>query len=830
MRRILTIASLLLVSAAHSQTSIVPVGSPTQITEERGGQSAVHLLATPIKEPYDSVYSSFRKKGRLITTSDGHLYHNNGTVYLYCIREDDSTVKYVTPAQFATLNASVSGKKDANDSTHATKGYVTHYQNDTAKNNIRASIAAKQDALGYTPVPTTRTLTINGTAQDLSTNRNWTINAGSDAKYLGSIYNANTWSNLNDFTQNGTSATIASNKISLSGGNNTLSRSLDYNYYTCLDKFSQFARFKVESKSSTSYGFGIGTRSYGVSVKYSMFCKFNMTDDATQGGKLYLYMVGVTNNPMDSSAQVSFSVNDYIEISLVNNFTGVTIYARNATTNSAWVKVKFNFRLYSPYRYNTGRFAVYDFGGSYTLDSISISSNEIKNADILVIGDSKSGVFDDPDISTFNKNWAVMLQKAYPNTVINAGGGDRTTHWVYKIPEILALNPKQIIIGGGAWNNFRNGAVSLSQTLADYDTFCNNMNRAGIEVYHALWFYDTTTNQTDLVTHIYATYDSAHIIDTYTPTKRCGAACLGYNGIHLNDSGNAVVYNTIIESGKLKGASKVLDRVIRMEDTTVVVPSQYGIDTFRNNVYSQLASVPSSGLYGIAKTPNGRWIGIIDSFTTAYTTKNLYGCPLGKRCGVGVINIMNNTGTPDSFYYYVKVGSTINRLTSWTTVSGNFTLNVGFIMEGGDTLGMYATRGSTAVTPVIYQWDTAGSNLKTVRIFGMSTGQNTVYTCPAGKVAYLTPNVYGIPAPSTGQAINNAISIFFGVSTSANVYVVPQGQSATTNTLLWPTGVIGANVRHNISNNGVLPSGASVIYNVTSGDPTIHGWVNVIEN
>lgn len=36
----------------------------------------------------------------------------------------------------------------------------------------------KQNALGYTPVPTTRTLTINGTSYDLSADRSWTIAAG----------------------------------------------------------------------------------------------------------------------------------------------------------------------------------------------------------------------------------------------------------------------------------------------------------------------------------------------------------------------------------------------------------------------------------------------------------------------------------------------------------------------------------------------------------------------------------------------------------------------------------------------------------------------------
>jgi hypothetical protein len=49
-------------------------------------------------------------------------------------------------------------------------GYLTSMDWNTFNN--------KQSALGFTPVPTTRTLTINGTAYDLSADRSWTISSG----------------------------------------------------------------------------------------------------------------------------------------------------------------------------------------------------------------------------------------------------------------------------------------------------------------------------------------------------------------------------------------------------------------------------------------------------------------------------------------------------------------------------------------------------------------------------------------------------------------------------------------------------------------------------
>jgi len=56
----------------------------------------------------------------------------------------------------------------------------------------------KQNALGYTPVPTTRTLTINGTGYDLSADRSWTISGTISGLTSGYVPYANTTSTLSD--------------------------------------------------------------------------------------------------------------------------------------------------------------------------------------------------------------------------------------------------------------------------------------------------------------------------------------------------------------------------------------------------------------------------------------------------------------------------------------------------------------------------------------------------------------------------------------------------------------------------------------------------------
>ena len=68
----------------------------------------------------------------------------------------------------------------------ASSGTIHTFNLPTASASVRGALSSadwttfnsKQSALGYTPVPTTRTLTINGTTYDLSADRTWTISSG----------------------------------------------------------------------------------------------------------------------------------------------------------------------------------------------------------------------------------------------------------------------------------------------------------------------------------------------------------------------------------------------------------------------------------------------------------------------------------------------------------------------------------------------------------------------------------------------------------------------------------------------------------------------------
>lgn len=76
-----------------------------------------------------------------------------------------------------------------------------------ATSSIQTQLNSKQPSLGYTPVPNTRTITINGTSYDLSANRSWTIDT-----------NSAVWGNISGTLSNQTDLQIALNaKVPYSG-------------------------------------------------------------------------------------------------------------------------------------------------------------------------------------------------------------------------------------------------------------------------------------------------------------------------------------------------------------------------------------------------------------------------------------------------------------------------------------------------------------------------------------------------------------------------------------------------------------------------------------
>lgn len=364
---------------------------------------------------------------------------------------------------------------------------------------------------------------------------------------MGEIYNESSWVDLDDFTINGATAVVNAGKIDFSAGVTTSVQSLDLNRYTCLEKWSLKGVFKVGEKSASSNGFGLGIRSYNTFAVRNNFGRFVMNSNPASG-KLFqhagdngTYSGSFINNNEDV---ISFSVNDEIELTVSMDRWTMTTRARNLTTGSGFTEISYTFLTPtgSPPLHNVGRFAIFNAGGAYTLQSLEITSSDIQNPKYLFVGDSKTRGFRATTGAT-TRFASKFLDANHPSTVVNGGPSDRIAHVALRVTdEIISLNPQNVILQIGS--NDKRAGTAEATILSDYDALVTSLANAGIRVVHIGPLYETAADQSFLYTHLASTYNSADVIDP-------GVLTLDADGIHPNQTGHDEIYNAIINSGKL---------------------------------------------------------------------------------------------------------------------------------------------------------------------------------------------------------------------------------------------------------------------------------------
>ena len=443
---------------------------------------------------------------------------------------------------------------------------------DTTRTGIRADLNGKQAALSLTTTGSSGAATLVGNTLNIpqySGGGGSTVtNLGLDStgeNFYGTLYDSTTWNNLSSFTNNGGTFTVTSNKIVGSGGANTTTQTLEYNYYTSLTNWRIGGKIKA---TATVDGFGLGQRS-----QYGAVAKFN-----AQNGYLYLYGNGSSAVLLaQSSSAVTFSTNDYIQMWVTREGNVITAYARNATTNGATVSVRYIYNYLTntvPIMPNIGRFAIYSFGGSFTVDSLSITSKEVKNAKIAVVGDSKAVGYYAENYST---SYPSKLGEKYKSTIIVAGANETTADLITRLNEVIALNPKQVLLQIGS-NDIRT-SVSASTIYANYDTIYNRLTRAGILVFPLLPFKEAVIDQTGLVSHITSTYPTRYI-DTYSDGYKSNQLA---DNVHPNQSYNDDIFDAIIKSGKLVGGNNAYPNPTNKIYSYLPITSDSAIDV-RNSI------------------------------------------------------------------------------------------------------------------------------------------------------------------------------------------------------------------------------------------------------
>ena len=358
--------------------------------------------------------------------------------------------------------------------------------------------------------------------------------------YYGNFFKEKNFTDLSKFDVNGATVSVSGGNLNFSAGANTYTQSLDIKGNSALENFTITGRFKVGDKTSTSYGFGLGIRTTGV---YAMYAFFNMTNGANSGKITLDNVVGLT-----TSTGLAFSVGDTIIFSLEKTRANIIVQAYNQTTKAAPLRLTYNYTIYSPSPSLSwyGKYAIFSKGGLFSVDSLSVFSKDIKNPDLLILGDSKTCAY---QASNYSDGYAQMIQAKYKNTDIYAAPGFQLQNALTTTDQIISLNPKAVLMALGS-NDIRAGRT-LAQYTADYDTIVNRFIAAGIQVYHALPFYEKPISVKPLVDYIIATYPADRIIDTYNPMLATGA--LDTDTLHPSPAGHQAIYKTILNSNIIPG-------------------------------------------------------------------------------------------------------------------------------------------------------------------------------------------------------------------------------------------------------------------------------------
>ncbi|WP_276483552.1 SGNH/GDSL hydrolase family protein [Paraflavitalea pollutisoli] len=368
--------------------------------------------------------------------------------------------------------------------------------------------------------------------------------------YYDSIYRRVSWTSGQlsaDFTNNGATVSVnGQNNLAFSGGTNTWTQTLDLAYYTCLEKWRIAGLVVATEKSTISHGFAFGTRStngYGASHISGRF----IGTTTGNGGKVSLHIGSGYTQVGLSDGTLSWSAGDTLEHIFERNGQYITVGIRNKTTNSATVSTSYSFQLPSNPMPNTGRFAVYSVGGSFVVDSLSITSDAVKYANIAVIGDSKVQAYSASDIAL---TWPQILASKFGSITNLGGGSDRSTELLTRVDEVIKLAPKQILLQIPS-NDVRSG-ISDATSRANYQSLVSQYRAGipGVHIYHLTPSYETSVDLSEQRAWLQATYSQDSIIDVYKATIQAGS--LSVDNVHLSNTGMVNQGAYIMNSGKLR--------------------------------------------------------------------------------------------------------------------------------------------------------------------------------------------------------------------------------------------------------------------------------------
>jgi hypothetical protein len=563
---------------------------------------------------------------------------------------------------------------------------------------------------------------------------NATGGSSTSATIVGATFAKNNMSSA-DFPTATATVTYSGGHPTISGGTSSTDTThyismIDTSYY---DRWRKSVLFTAPTATSTSHGIAIGPRSVNVNFLSNLFCAFDASTDANQG-KVYFSNFATTY--ATSTTALTYNAGDTLLLTAekILDTLYVTIINR-MVARPGIVQLKYAFSIISggAYLENTNVTAIWSLGDAITIDSVGCSSNELKYANCMFVGDSKTqGYYQ----QNFYETWATQVGRYFGTYVNSSATGDRTTQVISRIPQIEAMHPKQVILSIGS-NDYGNE----SQFETNYVYIVNTLTAAGITVIEVTPMYETARNMGTEYNFIKVTYPSA--IDLYLPMKNC-TGCLAPDGTHPSQIGADTTAKTIIASTQVIGGSNVF-----LPNGFTNVPTNYipksingtnilGPSSITDFGDSIRAFEPMAVARIVISGPNGT-----GGFPALYFAD--------QTTGVENIAILGGGGNLE----FLKVSgsgliSALNTSGQWDMPASTATLSIGGAFSSSIPLTVVSTNSSNVVAKFSGQ----------VQIFNPSTGNfgafyiadQTANTIAAGIALYKPSSNYAVMTVASAGA------------------------------------------------------------------------------
>lgn len=399
----------------------------------------------------------------------------------------------------------------------------------------------------------------------------------------------------------------------------------------------------------------------------------------------------------------------------------------------------------------------------------------------------------------------------------------------------------------GRRSRFARGSVGTPQAVQSGD----NLGFSSAQGYGATGFPATSTSSFNMVAGGTFTDTSMPTYMTWmvTPT---GSVTLGEK-MRLNSTGNLLLNTTtdngidtlqvqgsVAFAGKIKGtASTVSTATFNMPSGVVPTSPTIG-DLWSTGATMQVRLGGSVANHSVAMTDyptNGvgmtgaRFVRVAGS-NLSTGNNDLYTVPAGKRALFLSGVTYQASGSTITIFPEVKISGTYYRLGTATAVSTTVATILsgaaagGYIAEAGEILAVNSiTANGLNIWYNVVEFDNTVP-LRTVKLLGLATGDQTLYTVPVNTT--MIPYRTGGGTGGWGDLITIIIATN-GATPTITGNICSSGTTPGTGNKVYPSTAMTANTKNNGFGVPSLSAGDFVNVNSSGTDATTMTWMNVYE-